>query len=350
MSRLVPPSGFASTPTGLETDPGPGPDRPRARRWIRAILRLVVSVGLVVWVCRRIDTAAFARQFAAQSPAWLVAAALATGVQIVIAALRWRQVLLGLGVTASSGVVLSVTYIASFFNSWLLGTMGGDIARAIIAPSGEHGRAAIVHSVVLDRIMTFAGLGLVIAPLAIVGTGPLARSLPLLVSLVIAFVPLGLIPAIEPVAKLIGGRRIPFAGLALGLAESWARFRRAHGHFAAALAVAVIGALALSLTAWCLSRAQHLDVSFVDFLMLMPPVVLLSGLPISVGGWGVRENAMIAALATVGVGASAATVLSVQFGLLVAVLSLPGGGMWLWRHVATSHALAIAPATGRKPS
>jgi hypothetical protein len=84
--------------------------------------------------------------------------------------------------------------------------------------------------------------------------------------------------------------------------------------------------------------------------MLMPPVVLLSGLPISVGGWGVRENAMIAALATVGVGASAATVLSVQLGALVALLSLPGGALWLWRHMASSHSLAATAAIGREPS
>ena len=315
-------------------------ERSHARRWVGVVLRVAVSLALVGWVWRRIDTAEFARQFTAQSPAWLVAAAFATLVQIGIGAARWRQILLGLGIQVPSGTVLSVTYIASFFNSWLLGTMGGDVARAVLAPSGERGRAAVVHSVLLDRIMTFAGLGLVILPLAAFGNGPLARSVPLLVSLIVAFLPLGVIPAIGPVAKLIGGRRIPFAGLAFGLAESWHRFRRARGHFAIALTISAISALALSVTAWCLSRAQHLDVGFVDFLMLMPPVVLLSGLPISVGGWGVRENAMIAALAAFGVGASAATVLSVQLGGLAALLSLPGGALWLWRHMASPRPLA----------
>jgi glycosyltransferase 2 family protein len=328
--------------------PGKHGVRPHVRRWLSAMLRVAVSIALVVWLWRRIDTTEFARQFTAQSPAWLVAAALATLAQIVIAALRWRQILIGLGVAVSSATVLSVTYIASFFNAWLLGTMGGDVARAVLAPGGERGRAVVVHSVVLDRILTFAGLGLVILPLAMLGGGPLARSLPLMVSLIAAFIPILLVPAIGPAARLIGGRHIPFAGVVFGLAESWSRLQRAHGRFAVALAVAVISALALSVTAWCLSRAQHLDVSFVDFLMLMPPVVLLSGLPISVGGWGVRENAMIVALATVGVGASAATVLSVQLGGLVALLSLPGGALWLWRHMASGHPLT-ATAAMRKP-
>jgi uncharacterized membrane protein YbhN (UPF0104 family) len=346
MSPVQPSSVASSIPAELDERGG---GRPHVRRWVSGVLRVVVSIALVAWVWRRIDTAEFGRQFTAQSPAWLVAAALATVAQIGIIAVRWRQVLIGLGVDVPSRSVLSVTYIASFFNAWLLGTMGGDVARAVLAPVGERGRAAVIHSVLLDRVMTFTGLGLVILPFAVLGAGPLAHSLPLMVSLVAAFVPLALIPVIGPVAKLVGGRRIPFARLAFGLAESWSRLRRARGRFAMALAIAVISALAFAAAAWCLSRAQHLDVGFVDFLMLMPPVVLLSGLPISVGGWGVRENAMIAALATVGVGASAAMVLSVQLGALVALLSLPGGALWLWRHMVTAQPTAAA-AVPRSPS
>jgi hypothetical protein len=332
MSRVEPSSVVPSIPAELGER---GAGRSHLRRWIVTMLRVAISLALVAWVWRRIDTAEFGRQFTAQSPAWLIAAAFATAAQIAIAAVRWRQILVGLGIAVPSQTVLSVTYISTFFNAWLLGTMGGDIARAVLAPAGERGRAAVVHSVLLDRIMTFTGLGLLILPLAVLGTGPLARSLPLLISLVAAFVPLGLIPAVGPVARLISWRRVPFAGLAIGLAESWSRLPR--GRFAVAVAIAVISALALSATAWCLSQAQHLDVSFVDFLMLMPPVVLLSGLPIS-------------ALATVGVGASAATVLSVQLGALVALLSLPGGALWLWRHMASSHSLAATAAIGREPS
>ena len=60
-------------------------------------------------------------------PTYQVEPALATLSQIGIGAVRWRQVLLGLDIKVSFRTVLSVTYIASFFNAWLLGTMGGDI-------------------------------------------------------------------------------------------------------------------------------------------------------------------------------------------------------------------------------
>jgi glycosyltransferase 2 family protein len=311
-------------------------ERRPPKRWVGPAVRLAVSVALVGWVCRRIDAADFAQQFLAQSPSWLLAAALVVLVQIGMAALRWRQILAGLDVEVPAGTVLSVTYIASFFNCWLLGTVGGDAARAMLAPAQEQGRTAIVHSVVLDRVLALAGMGLGILPLVVLDLGPFARSLPLLTSLVASAIPLVGLAAIAPAISLVGARRIPFSGLLLGLAESWWLLCRAWRRLGAALVFAALGGVAMSATAWCLGRAEHLDATFVDFLILMPPVLLLAALPISIGGWGVRENAMVSALASVGVGASAAMVLSVQMGALASVVSLPAGGLWLWRALSAS--------------
>ena len=72
-----------------------------------------------------------------------------------------------------------------------------------------------------------------------------------------------------------------------------------------------------------------MNLSFLDCLVLIPPVVLVSTIPISIAGWGVREAAMITLLALVGVAEADAFVLSVLFGLLTFGLSLPGGIVWI---------------------
>ena len=66
----------------------------------------------------------------------------------------------------------------------------------------------------------------------------------------------------------------------------------------------------------------------MDCLFLIQPVLLITSLPISIGGWGIREAAMIAIFALVGVPSSAAMVLSVQFGLLAMLVSTPGLVLW----------------------
>jgi hypothetical protein len=96
----------------------------------------------------------------------------------------------------------------------------------------------------------------------------------------------------------------------------------------------VAGQVLVAAEAWCLSQSQALGVPFLDFAMLMPPVMLLVALPVSAGGWGVREGAMVAALALVGVGREPALLLSIELGLLWTLVALPGGAIWLHRCLA----------------
>ena len=55
------------------------------------------------------------------------------------------------------------------------------------------------------------------------------------------------------------------------------------------------------------------------------PVVLVAGMPLSIAGWGLREGAMVAVFALVGVPMDGALLMSVLLGLLLLLISLPGG-------------------------
>jgi hypothetical protein len=57
-------------------------------------------------------------------------------------------------------------------------------------------------------------------------------------------------------------------------------------------------------------------------------VILVTVVPISIAGWGVREGAMVVAFGFINVPASAAFAVSVLFGLTLAAASLPGSILW----------------------
>ena len=61
----------------------------------------------------------------------------------------------------------------------------------------------------------------------------------------------------------------------------------------------------------------------------MPLVLLISTIPVSIAGWGVREAAMVTAFSTVGIEATDSLLVSIAFGLSLTVMSLPGGVVWL---------------------
>src|SRR5579864_6004537 len=286
--------------------------------------KFAVSGLLIAVVFRNIDLDSFADRFAGQSRGWLVAAVTLTIAQILLAALRWDQIIKGLGAKVPREAVMRVTYIGTFFNSWLLGNIGGDVARVMLAPEGGIGRVRIIYSVLFDRVVTLAGLGFVILPIIALNMGPLARSVAVFASLAVAALPFMGLSAIALLAPAIGGR-IPAAKARIReLGATWGLLCRAPVRLGAALAIAAVSQIAIPAVAYALARAQYLDVSFVDFLILVPPVVLLSALPISIGGWGVRENAMIIALAPIGVASGPALLIAVQLALLANLVSLPG--------------------------
>jgi uncharacterized membrane protein YbhN (UPF0104 family) len=88
---------------------------------------------------------------------------------------------------------------------------------------------------------------------------------------------------------------------------------------------ALAGQFLLATAAYSLAQGMGVSVSLIDFMAIMPAVVLVSSLPISVAGWGVREFAMVAALGLVGVSSDAAVAVSVILALTASVASLPGG-------------------------
>ncbi len=66
-------------------------------------------------------------------------------------------------------------------------------------------------------------------------------------------------------------------------------------------------------------------------IALIPLVQLATTMPISIGGWGVREAGMVGLLAMIGVPKAAALLLSIQLGLVVTLVSLPGGILYACR-------------------
>ena len=81
----------------------------------------------------------------------------------------------------------------------------------------------------------------------------------------------------------------------------------------------------------CLATALQLSLRPLEIFLLLPLVLLMSLLPVSIAGWGVRETAMVGALSFVAVAETDALLLSVLFGLIVMVIGLPGGFLWLLR-------------------
>ena len=82
---------------------------------------------------------------------------------------------------------------------------------------------------------------------------------------------------------------------------------------------------------YLLARGMEIELSFLQSLFLVPTIILISALPLSFAGWGIREGVMVYLLDHIGIAGSDALAISIAFGLVMLVLGIPGGLMWLTR-------------------
>ncbi|MGB5685327.1 MAG: lysylphosphatidylglycerol synthase domain-containing protein [Candidatus Electrothrix sp.] len=84
-------------------------------------------------------------------------------------------------------------------------------------------------------------------------------------------------------------------------------------------------------TFFLLGQGVGLDFSLQVYLVMVPPVILLTLLPISLAGWGIREGAMIAFFLLIGAEKSRILTLSLLYGFVSLIASLPGFVIFLRR-------------------
>ena len=80
---------------------------------------------------------------------------------------------------------------------------------------------------------------------------------------------------------------------------------------------------------FAVGNAVGLGLSLSTYLVLVPPVILLTLIPISLAGWGVREGAMIGFFLLVGAEKDLILSFSLLYGLLAIISALPGLAIYL---------------------
>lgn len=311
-------------------------------RWAKPVITLALLAYLLSSV--NLD-AAMVRVEALTWPT-LVEVALIAAAQITMLILRWRVVLRVGDVGLSLRETVANVMIGLFFNQLLVSSVGGDAVRiAHLARLGARLRDAITLTVV-DRFAGLLGLMLLIA-MALPGFAIGVAEHPALAGAGWALLPL-VLAALTGWGVLIVARRLPLIdrlgafGERVQHVHGIARSVVAHPSIAArVLSLAVISHAGTMLCGYALARGSGVPITVAQCFMLLPPVLLLTTLPISLGGWGVREGALVVAFGFIGLPEADALVVGLSLGLWSLAQGLVGGTWWL---IAEGRSVPAAPA------
>ena len=300
------------------------------RRAISLLLKAGVSGLLLYFALRLVDLAAVKERLVRVDPRWIALIFPVLLVQTGLLAWRWQKIVAHCGASLSFPLAFRFSMIALFFNQTLPSSIGGDAMRVWLVSKHANWRSAI-YSVFLDRligVVALAILVLVCLPWTLeLVRNPIGRGALLLIGLGC----LGAGAAFVGLAwkRLRVLQHWPFTRHLAELAEVALAILRSPRSFAPAFGISVLVHLLTALAAWCAAGSIGADVPLLYTIFLVPPVILVTVVPISIAGWGVREGAMIAAFGYAGLPPGDGLIVSLLFGAGYLVMGAVGGLIWI---------------------
>lgn len=295
------------------------------------VLKTIVSVGLLALVFTHIDLSQAWTQFQYLSWPFIIFALLFyTGCQW-LSCWRWLVVLQSSGHSVPMSSLLSSYFAGMFLNIFLPGALGGDVYRVYrVAKETEDSEVALV-SVFLERFTGLAAL----SALALLGLPPAFRlvgrwdiillfitCVGMLVGAVLLIASPRLLIWAEPYLE-----KFRLSGLAARCAKIQILLRKFAQHrqaLALSMGLSLLLQLAIVYYHYLVAQQLKIPISYLELLVFIPIIVVVTLLPISLGGLGLKEGLWVYLFSRIGLTVEQALLLSLTITALSWLLSLPG--------------------------
>jgi glycosyltransferase 2 family protein len=306
---------------------------------LKFLAQFLVSAALLYWVFQSVDVAALMQLLSAISFAEVASLlAITTFMVGLLQGLRWQRILLALGPHVGTAWAIHVSLLATFYNQVIPAMVGGELARVWQGRRIGIAVQTLILSVMVDRligliaiaIMCAAGL---LALFELTGYSSVFLTELTLVGLsvigTIFVFSLSWMPSYFTRWRLFRG----FASLGDAV---WKVARQRNISVSIVLLSIVSHGVQIAAIVF-IARILDIQLGIGQAMILCPPILFVSMMPISLAGWGVREGAMVVGLSFVGIPTDSALAISILFGAMAIGVGALGGTVWIFY-------CALAPA------
>jgi uncharacterized protein (TIRG00374 family) len=321
------------------------------KKILLTVMQIAVTIGLLWWVFH--DPERRREMLAAIKLAnvwWLGAGVLVFFFCTIVATARWKILLAVQDINMTWLRTWQLFMIGMFFNLFMLGSTGGDVVKMFLTMrEARNNKAAALLSVFMDRVIGMLAL-------IFLSVGFLYFRYDLLNHAEGSSTLLNLLLWLMAAALLIIVGM--FAVSALGWVHYLPQWTPLRGRIVEISAACHMYAKGWRLTIWaflisfplfgmffttfyCAARAFTDQLGIVDIFSVMPIVAVITAIPISVSGIGLRESLFVSLLAPFGVAAAIATLISVTGFLINTLGSLAGGLVFLFYRSSTHESINL---------
>ncbi len=311
------------------------------RRLAWLLVRLGVSAALVGWLLCRVDAAAVARQMSEVGLDTVLAILALQFLNTALKSYKWRRLLLADGIQVSHATAFASYMVSTFFSVFLPSSIGGDAVRAVDLGRRSGRGVATATSVVADRVLGFAAIGIVgLLALAAGWAGVLAPRVRWTGAALYAGVLAGSGVLFQgwPLrfARNLGLHRLPRLERSVAIAAESIEAYRGSGRLGELLFLSVAAQAIVVVAVYLIGRSLQIEAPLSYFFVIVPLVSLVESIPVSIYGIGLRDVSYAYLLGLVGVPRAQALSLSLLYVFLTLFYALFGAVAFALRGSAPS--------------
>lgn len=309
------------------------------KRKLLSVARLIFLVSVFVLLWQVFDGEEAIALLLDANPLLLLAGFMSLSLQTLLSAFRWRLTAAQLGITIGPRRALSEYYLSQIANQSLPGGVLGDAGR-VIRSSSQAGWVISAKAVFIERMAGQITLfTLFLVSLVVNLLLPVDFSIPqwlLIATLVVLIAIIGLVLSLIGFVRANSSQMAPkIRNLAAEIYKSLLAENVRWPQLGLSLIAAVLNIFGFIFAAWAIGAEISISISFV-----VVPIILLAMLvPVSIGGWGIREAMAASLFPLAGALQTEGLASSVGFGLLFLLTSLPGVMVAIFKNKRESDSL-----------
>jgi len=299
------------------------------------IAGFAISIFLLAFLLKRIHAKTLAATFHTMEIGWFLLAALLYGFLFVPATSRWKIALKATGSHIRFFPALRLSLIGHFFYTILLGAAGGDAAKsALYSRWNGLPLTKILAASSIDRLLGLVGL-IVFTAFAF-GLAASQGGLENLGSMSVRWPAWWLLLAMVVIGAIVIWLRrshieSPQRRFLKTLSESSRKLMRCPGDFSTGILCGILVQASLSgVLALCLNAVSVEPIPWARLAWTFPVISVVSALPVTFAGLGVRDSASVVLFGMCHVPASTAIAASLLTAAVSLVWTIVGAGLLWW--------------------
>ena len=302
------------------------------RRMRMFLFRSLLGIILFTWLALMVDWGRIAELLLAAEPWSLLGGFMLIVTTRLLTAMKWHVLIHAKQLRPPYQFLLRVVFVSNFLGVFLPTGLGGDAVRMYSLAKVYKHAAESVSSVIVERLTGMTALLVMVIIGACLTIGDqLGRIL----------IPNALVPAVLlfiVLAVLLSPTGYRFTRWLTGLVSARYGFDilmrvdaavRTYGQMPGSvmksLGISIGVQLCRIISIYLVVVSLGVDLTFVDVLILVPPAMFVGMLPVTVGGFGVREGAMVVLFSLVGIATTEAFAVALVTRMFNLFSDLPGG-------------------------